>query len=244
MKALQRKNRALELKIKRLQTNLEAKSESESVAIDDETSLDLEKVMIEEEMDIICKFREDSFQAIFWKCQKEALARDKQAKKGMRWHPLFIKWFLYLRHLSGKAYDTLRESGCISLLSQRTLRDYSHAVKASAGFSDEVDRQLLDGAKLLSSPTYHSIVCILIDEMHIKEDLVYEKHSGRLVGFVDIGDINNHLTKFEQSLDGDGTKAAKLMVVFMVKGLFSNLSFPFAQFPCFKLAGEQLFNLF
>ena len=61
MKALQRKNRALELKIKRLQTNLETKSESESVAIDDETSLDLEKVMIEEEMDIICKFREDSF---------------------------------------------------------------------------------------------------------------------------------------------------------------------------------------
>ena len=55
---------------------------------------------------------------------------------------------------------------------------------------------------------------------------MYEKHSGRLVGFVDIGDINNHLTKFEQSLDGDGTKAgvlAKLMVVFMVKGLFSNL---------------------
>ena len=163
MKALQRKNRALELKIKRLQTKLEAKFENESVAIDVETSLDLEKVMIEE-MDI-------TFQAIFWKCQKEALARDKQAKKGMRWHPLFIKWCLYLRHLSGKAYDTLRESGCISLPSQRTLRDYSHAVKASAGFSDEVDRQLLDGAKLLSSPTYHSIVCILIDEMHFKEDL-------------------------------------------------------------------------
>lgn len=61
------------VEVKRLQTKLEAKFESESVAIDDETSLDLEKVMIEEEMDITCKFREDSFQAIFWKCQKGSL---------------------------------------------------------------------------------------------------------------------------------------------------------------------------
>ena len=43
----------------------------------------------------------------------------------MGWHPLIIKWCLYLRHLSGKAYETTRSSGCIKLLSQRTLRELS-----------------------------------------------------------------------------------------------------------------------
>ena len=38
--------------------------------------------------------------------------------------------------------------------------------------------------------------------MHIKEDLVYNKHTGELVGFVNLGDINTHLLKYEQSLSG------------------------------------------
>ncbi len=55
-----------------------------------------------------------------------------------------IRWCLYLRHCSNKAYDTIRES---ALPSQRTLRDYSNAVKADAGFSSEVDQQLLQASK-------------------------------------------------------------------------------------------------
>ena len=47
----------------------------------------------------------------------------------------------------------------------------SHVVKFGAVFSLEVDNQLLQAAKLLSSPKYHAIVAILIDEMTIKEDL-------------------------------------------------------------------------
>ena len=35
--------------------------------------------------------------------------------------------------------------------------------------------------------------------MHIKEELVYDKHSGRLIGFVNLGEIKNHLARFEQS---------------------------------------------
>ena len=51
-----------------------------------------------------------------------------------------IRFCLYLRHQSSKAYDTLRESDVIQLPSQDTLRDYSHA--AEPGFSYEVDDQL------------------------------------------------------------------------------------------------------
>lgn len=40
--------------------------------------------------------------------------------------------------------------------------------------------------------------------MHIKEQLVYNnKHSGKLIGFVDLGNVNNYLTEFEASLTDD-----------------------------------------
>ena len=128
-----------------------------------------------------------------------------------------------------KSYETLRESG-IALPSQRTLRDYSNAVKAGSGFSVEVDKQLISAAKLSTSPNYHRLIVLLIDEMHVREDLVYDKHSGRLSGFVDLGEVNNHLTRFEQSLDNDDCDdmpstllpLAKSMVAFMVRGLLQD----------------------
>ncbi len=191
------------------------------------------------------------FQYVFWKQQKESLKRKGKCRNGMRWHPLIIKWCHYMRHQSGKPYDTLRDLVIISLPSQRTLQDYSNSVKAGAGFSVEVDHQLLEASKLLTSPSYHSLIAILIDEMHIKEDLVYNKQSGKLIGFVNLGDIKNHLTSFEKSLVGDGEEECKdtvplanSMVAIIVKGLFTMLRFVYVQFPCTSLNGEQLFNPF
>ena len=61
--------------------------------------------------------------------------------------------------------------------------------------------------------------------MYIREDLVYNKHTGKLVGFVNLGDLNNHLLKFERSLQNDGQSdkliLAKTMMSFMVKCIFT-----------------------
>lgn len=139
------------------------------------------------------KYPEGSFLRIFWNQQKEAASR---AGKGRRWHPLMIRWCIYLRHLSGKAYEVLRDSGCIQLPSQRTLRDYTNSVKAAAGFSTDVDLLLIQAAKLDTCQAWQKLVVMLLDEMHIKEDLVYDKHSGKMVGFANLGDIDNHLLAF------------------------------------------------
>ena len=89
-------------------------------------------------------------------------------------------------------------------------------------------------------------VILVIDEVHIKDDLVYDKHSGVLIGFVNMGDINNHLLQYEASLSEDcSTRSlAKSMLVFMIRGLFSNLNFPYAQFACSNLTGDLLFDHF
>lgn len=156
-----------------------------------------------------------------------------------------IRWCLYLRHQSSKAYEAIRESGCLSLPSQRTLRDYSHSVKAKPGFSTEVDHQLMLASKVVLCPEWEKLVVLLLDEMYIREDLVYDKHSGKLIGFSNLGDINDHLLAFEHSLDEpEEDVLAKSMMTFMVRGLFSPLRFAYAHFPCAKLTGDLLFQPF
>ena len=168
-------------------------------------------------------------------------------RRRMRWHPALIKWCLYLRHQSSKAYETLHSSGCISLPSQRTLRDYTHCVKSHAGFSTDVDAQLMQAAGYPSCQEWQKLIILILDEMYIREDLVYEKRTGKLVGFVNLSDVSDHLLAYEQINNRDQSdqkKVAKTMMVFMVQGLFTPLRFPYAQFPCATVTGDLLFHPF
>ena len=72
--------------------------------------------------------------------------------------------------------------------------------------------------------------------------------SGALIGFADLGGVNTHLSAFEHMLESDRSctkqPLAKSMLVLMVRGLFSGLQFPYAQFPCGSLKGDQMFHIF
>ena len=113
---------------------------------------------------------------IFWDQQKKAA--EVSTSCGMRWHPLIIKWCIHLRHLSSWCYEALRKTGCLSLPSQRTLRDYTHFANAVSGFSTAVDQQLIEAAEIATCPEWKKCVVVLLDEMHIREDLVYNKFTG------------------------------------------------------------------
>lgn len=206
---------------------------------------DMQAIMEEENEGILEKFPEGSFARLFWQQQYEAAT--KKDKRGMRWHSLMVKWCLYLRHKSSGAYELLRDSGCIALPSQRTLRDYTHCVDSTIGYSAQVDQHLATVAKIDTCKDYEKCVVLLIDEMYIKEELVYDKHSGSLVGFANLGDINAHLAAFEQSLNKDISSVQSLattMMMFMVQGLLSSLSYPYAQFSCCNVTGCLLFDPF
>ena len=69
-------------------------------------------------------------------------------------------------------------------------------------------------------------MCLVFDEVKLKEDLVFDKHSLELV---QIGDINSHLSKFEScSMPQQSTTAPQLathMLSFMVCGIMADLQF-------------------
>ena len=101
-------------------------------------------------------------------------------------------------------------------------------------------------APTFSCPDHHKYVAVILDEMHIRADLVYDKSSGDFIGFCNMGDINNYLLEVERSVAEDSTKSdiANSMLVFMVRDLFTPLEFPYAQFAIKDLTGELIFDPF
>ena len=239
LRRLHHENIRLKSQIARLREKINVAINENSISVDSEFDEDMRDMVTNCRDEVNRTYPEGSFQKIFWDEQEKAMSF--KDSRSMRWHPVFIKWCLYLRHLSGRSYELLRESGCICLPSQRTLRDYTHYIPAKVGFSPEVDKQLVDMIDFTQEAnTYISLV---IDEVHIKEDLVYDKHEGSLIGFANLGDINNHLLSFERSLADEPDQMpaiASSVLVILVRGLTSKLNFPYAQFACANLSGDLL----
>ena len=87
--------------------------------------------------------------------------------------------------------------------------------------------------RMMYTQEFEKCVVLVMDEMHIREDLVYNKHSGELIGLMNLGDINSHLLRFARSLSDEDQQMeplAKTMFTIMVRGLFTRLQFPYAQF--------------
>jgi len=150
-------------------------------------------------------------------------------------------------HCSSCCYNTLRSSGVLSLPSEKTRRDYKHFAPAGVGFCHSTDLQLLDGTKQQKPPHLSKYVGFVIDEKHIKEGLVYNKSTGTLTGYSDLGEVNKLLMAVEEKFKDPSSNMqrplAKRMLVIMVRGLFTSLKFPFAQFPAASTKGAQLFPL-
>lgn len=47
-------------------------------------------------------------------------------------------------------------------------------------------------------------VSIVIDEMYVKEGLFFDKHTGMLAGYADLGEVNNLLLDYEQHYNDSG----------------------------------------
>ena len=61
---------------------------------------------------------------------------------------------------------------------------------------------------------------------------------GELIGFVNDTDINDHLSRLEQSISYKTPQLATHMLVVMARGVCSSLKYPYAQFPVAAASGE------
>ena len=247
-KLLKIKNlQALVVKQRKRLNSIEAKLQhhfrAKGICIQDDIHDDMAGLVKKYSENLDTSSDDESFQSIFWKQQLKNISLKN--KKQIRWHPLMIRWALYLHHRSSGAYNVLRNSGVITLPSTRTLCDYRHFTAAKSGFSAIADFQLLE----LIKQKKHSLskyVFILLDEMYLKEGLVYDKGTGFLLGFSDLGGVIQEVKDLEEAITSDkssGRPLAKTMMVFMVRGIFMDIKFPYAQFPMSSGTGYDLFPL-
>lgn len=249
MKKLHDQLRRIQKQRDRLRKRLEEAVSAQEIAVDEQLHADLKEIMGGVGTKHMDSLPASSFQHLFWQQQYKAAARGDS--RGMRWHPLMIRWCIYRSQVPRCLRDPAPVH-CVCLPSQRTLRDYTHFVKSTTGFSAEVDLQLMQAANIATCEEREKTVILILDEIYIREDLVFDKNTDMLIGFTNMEKINSHLLAFEHSLAAETVDVsvpvrpmlATTMMTFMVRGLFSSLQYPYAPFPCHQVKGDLLFNPF
>ncbi len=170
----------------------------------------------------------------FWQEQMKLL---QSAKMGRRYHPQIIRFALSLHGKSPSAYRELQDSGALILPSERVLRDYKNYFKPKAGINKENVETLR--AKTSSFTSVQRYVAVVMDEMKIQSNLVFDKVSGDLVGFIDLGDP---MTNFSNLTDED--PIATHALAFLVRGLCTDLKHIIAYFFTGNVTSFQLMPLF
>lgn len=196
------------------------------ITVDSTLANDIECIMDEN------KDKVTPFMKLFWEQQRVALD-----KGSMRYHPMIIRFCLSLVSKSPAAYEEIRSSGVLQLPSRRTLRDYRNAIRPSPGFNHEVIKEL---SKLTSaySPQQKNIV-LSFDEMKIQENLIFDKYTGELIEYVDLGDPDLNYGCF-QKVD----TVASHVLAFHLRGISSKLKFALAYFPTDCVKSYQIMPIF
>ena len=138
---------------------------------------------------------------------------------------------------SPSVYRELRDSGALVLPSERILRDYKNYFTPKAGINNENVDELRK--KVSSFTEVQRYVVLVMDEMKVLYGLVFDKHSGNLVGFFDLGDP---MTNFA-CLQEEDTLATHALA-FLVRGLCTDLKHVIAYYFTRNVTSFQLMPVF
>ena len=238
----QDERRCLKRKVWTLEAQIHQLIERDSVPVSPEMDSFISKTLLEVTPDEAI-FKRGSPQHFLWSQQLEQAK--KKDKRGMRWHPLMIRWSLAIRHTSPAAYRQLTESGFLALPSERTLKAFLNFTDPISGFNPDILLNLVREAKLGKCKDHEKNVSLVYDEMRISSRLVYSKGTGVLRGFVDGGSINDEIEVFHRKLEEDAETRplATYVNVFMVRGLVGKLCYPFGYFAGLGFTSAQLFPI-
>ena len=208
--------------------SVQAQIENDSIAVSETLEKDVLTIMGGQNLETTTHMK------FFWE-QQVCL---RQANKlGRRFHPQVIRFALSIHAKSASAYRELRDSGALILPSEHVLRDYKNYFKPGAGIMKENVEELKEKASKFSE--IQKYVAVIMDEMKIQENLVFDKTSGELIGFIDLGDP---LTTFANT--DEETPIASHALVFLVRGLCTNSKHVVAYYFTGNVTSFQLLPLF
>ena len=92
----------------------------------------------------------------------------------------------------------------------------------------------------MGSEEWKNYVILLIDEIKVRERLVYDKYDNRVVGFVELDDIEHALSQLKEQNESYMPPVATHLLTLMVRGFFTSLKFPYTHFPTADVTGNQI----
>ena len=120
-------------------------------------------------------------------------------------------------------YDEKTGTGFVGLPSQRRLRNYRNYIHPKQGFNHEIINKLKNKIKDLSD--IECFMVIFFDEMKIQKNLVWSKHTGDLIDFVDLDDMNLNYATLQES-----NEIASHVLVFLFWSVVKPFKFSLANF--------------
>ena len=177
------------------------------------------------------------FMNLFWQQQSRLF---KSSSTGARFHPMIIRFCLSLHAKSPSAYEELRNSNILVLPSSRTLRDYKNFIRPQVGFNKQVINELIGMTQNYFNTERY--VALLFDEMKIKANLVFDKHTGELTGFLDLGDPDINFNEFPK--ESSSVSLASHAFVLYLRGISTSLKFSLAYFATNTATSTQIMQIF
>ena len=207
---------------------LEGRIKYDGVAVSGAIENDILKIMSGQNLEATPHMK------FFWEQQINFL---KSEKFGRRYHPQIIRFALSLHATSPAAYRQITESKVLILPSERVLRDYKNYFKPKAGINLENIVTLRNKTSSLSGIQRYMVV--VIDEMKIQANLVFDKYSGDLIGFVDLGDpMTNYASLGEEDV------IATHALAFLVRGMCTDIKHVIVYHFTENVTSYQLMSIF
>ena len=107
---------------RKLKNIIKKQTEENGVDVEPDTHKELHQIMTTTTSEVRNETEEGTFRRIFWKQQLQAL--QVKNPRQIRWHPAMM--CLHLKYKSSSAYQSFRNSGALTLPTERTLFDYNH----------------------------------------------------------------------------------------------------------------------
>ncbi|KAH7949443.1 hypothetical protein HPB49_009929 [Dermacentor silvarum] len=144
------------------------------------------------------------------------------AKKKPTWSEVTVRHAVVLRNLSSRAYEHVRSTGILRLPCRSTLERFMGSSRGAVGMTELVKQRL--SAELASHPSLHARACsLIVDEMRVKQRLLYHKQRDAFIGEVDYG------VNFPKETTNEPVLANSLLC-FVLNGLSVSFRVPVAYF--------------
>ena len=178
------------------------------------------------------------FMRLFWEEQQKYL---QSSPNNVKYHPMIIRYCLLLASKSAAAYDDIRYNeqigtGFVIRPSRCRLRNYKNYIRPQRDFNKDIVNEMLEKIKHFSDN--EKFFVMLMDEIKIQENLVWDKHTGYLIGYVDFGDAELNYATLQKSTD-----IATDVLVFLLRSVVNPFKFSLADFATTGATSSQMFPL-